>query len=102
MIVNKKIIIWLALIVLLITDTLWVFFGYSVYYIGFASFIFLLSVYIKLQNKKSLVAFVLFELCLWNLVKELFFNPKEITLSEAIFVFSLPIIYFFKNGSKFN
>lgn len=102
MTVNNKIIIWLALVVLLITDTLWVFYGASIYYIGFATFIFLLSVYIKLINKKSLVAFILFELCSWNLIKELFLNPKEITLSEVIFIFALPIIYYFKNGSKFN
>jgi hypothetical protein len=102
MIVNKKILIWLALVVLFITDTLWALFDVKVYYIGFAFFIFLLSVYIKMINKKSLVSFILLELCFWNLIKELFFNPKEITLSEAIFIFSLPIIYFFRNGSKFN
>lgn len=102
MTVNKKIIIWLAIVVIFITDTLWSFFDVKIYYIGFATFIFLLSVYIKLLNKKSLVCFILFELCLWNLIKELFFNPKEITLSEVIFIFFLPIIYYFKNGGKFN
>ena len=100
--IGKKSIIWLALVVLFVTDTLWIYYDKKVYYIGFAIFIFLLSVYIKLVNKKSLVSFILLELCLWNLIKELFFNPKEIALSEVIFILFLPIIYFLKNGSKFN
>jgi hypothetical protein len=99
---DKKYILWLAIAVVTVTDTLWSFYDIKVYYVGFAAFIFLLSLYIKLINEASLVSFILFELCTWNLIKELFFNPMEITLSEVFFIILLPIIYYFKNDYKLN
>lgn len=93
----KNSLLWLSIIISLLTYLGWepikYYYGFQVFYIGMALFIFMLSLYIwKLSSKRSIPEFVLFALSLNNLMDELFYDPTKFEMNEVVFVFIL-IIY---------
>lgn len=98
--IGDKILLWLALLVGLVTFSLWSiirdYFGIPIFYTGNSFFIFLLCVFLLNKFKDSLVCFLLFGLSLNNLIDELFFNPTEIQFNEIILLILLPILWHLK------
>ena len=97
-----KWILYIATIISLATYSFWTLIpiDYFFYY-GNAFFIFLLCLYLYLTDKKSFIKFFLFELSLFNLINELFLDPKVLSLTEALLIIIIPSIWFLKNG-KYN
>ena len=97
-----KWILYLALIVSIITYSFWgqikEVFNFSIFYFGNALFITLICGYLYLADKKSFIKFLLLELSVANLIKELFLDPSVLTLGEALLIVFVPFIWYLKNN----
>lgn len=100
-----KIILYLATIISIITYSFWTQIEkkteVNVFYMGNALFITLICMYMFFTDKKSFIKFVLWELSVANLIKEVFLDPTILTLEEALLVVIVPFIWYLKNG-KYN
>lgn len=97
-----KYLLWIGFIISLTAYSFW---GYIKEYTGLkvfhplvATFIVILSYQLYKDNRKSFIRFLIFELAIANLIKELFLNPGELQLSEALLIVILPTIWYLKNG----
>ena len=72
--------------------------GLRVFHPLVALFIVLITYQLHKDNKKSFIRFLIFELATVNLVKELFLNPGELLLGEALMIVIIPVIWCLKNG----
>lgn len=101
---TKDKILSLAIVISLITYTFWSQisdFGYDIYYIGNALFIFLLALYIRQVSKPSFITFFLFCLAINNLLDELLFDNTKFGGNEIIATILLPLVYYLrKNNNK--
>jgi hypothetical protein len=89
-----KPILYIATVVSLVTYLFWKYLPKGSFYIGNSIFIFLLCVYLFLNEKGSIIKFILLALALNNLLDEVFFNSTKIELNEiltgvSIFIFAL-------------
>lgn len=95
-----KILLYLATLISIVTYSFWQqikeITDVSVFYIGNALFISLICFYIYLQDRKSFIKFLLFELSVANLFKEIFLDPGILTLSEALLIVIIPFIWYIK------
>jgi len=96
-----KYILYLATIVSIITYSFWTYLPKNFFYYGNALFLSLICSYIYLQDKKSFIKFVLFELSIANVIKELFLDPGKLRVEEAILIVIIPFIWYLKYG-KYN
>jgi hypothetical protein len=98
---QNNIILKLAIIVSVITYTIWKpindYFGITIFYIGNSLFIFLLALYIKQATKKSFLTFFLFCVTLNNLLDELLFDPQKIGYNEYIATAIIIVVYLLKD-----
>lgn len=94
-----KWLLYIALLISILTYQLWSFLPKGSFYIGNAIFLLLICFYIYIQEKKSFVKFVLFELSLANFINELFFDTAVLTLGEALLIVIVPLIWFIKHGN---
>lgn len=74
--------------------------GLEVFDTMVACYLFLICFYIFKQEKGSFVKFVLFELSIANMIKELFLDPRKLTLGEALLIVIIPSIWYFKVKNK--
>ena len=89
-----KIILYIATITSIITYLFWSYLPKGSFYIGNAIFIVLLCVYLFLNEKGSIIKFILLALSLNNLLDEIFFDNTKIELNEiltalTIFIFAI-------------
>jgi len=100
-----KYVLWIAFIISLITYSFWGYIkeatGFRIFYLGVALFILLLSYKIRLDDKKSFIKFLIYELAVANLIKELFLEPGKLKLGEALLIVIIPFIWYLKND-KYN
>ena len=97
---KNNIILKLAVVVSILTFTLWpVFynFGIQIFYYGNSIFIFLLALYIKQISKPSFTTFFLFCLALNNLLDELLFDAQKIGYNEYIASAIIIVVYLLKD-----
>lgn len=66
------------------------------YYIIVAIILFLLSIIVFIQDKKSLFGFLILSSMFNNLLDELFFCPIKIQINEIVLIIILPIVWYFK------
>lgn len=97
-----KYLLYIATIVSIITYSFWIYLPKGFFYFGNAFFISLICLYIYLQDRRSFIKFILFELSVANLIKELFLDPTKLTLMEALLIVIIPFIWYIKYGSKHN
>lgn len=99
-----KWLLYLAFIVSLITWSFWTYIkdytGVQIFYVGVAIFILLLTLYMYILEKGSFIKFLLFELSVANLIKELFLDPGKLTLEEAMLIVYLPFIWYITMKNK--
>ena len=93
-----KILLYIATIVSIITYSFWTYLSKGFFYFGNALFISIICTYIYLGDKRSFIKFVLFELSLANIIKELFLDPGKLTIGEALLIVIVPFIWYLKNG----
>lgn len=91
-----KKILYIALIIGVFNGYFWMKMPEGTYYILNALFLMLLCTYLYLTDRKSFIKFYLISLSLSNLLDELFFDPKEITINEIVLTLILPIIWLIK------
>ena len=89
-----KPILYIATVISIITYLFWSYMPKGCFYIGNAIFILLLCVYLFLNNKESVIKFVLMSLSINNLLDEVFFDNTKLELNEiltalTIFIFAL-------------
>jgi hypothetical protein len=89
-----KPILYIATVISLITYLFWSYMPKGSFYVGNAIFILLLCVYLFLNNKESVIKFVLMSLSINNLLDEVFFDNTKLELNEiltalTIFIFAL-------------
>ena len=89
-----KPILYIATAISLITYLFWSYLPKGSFYIGNAIFILLLCVYLFLNEKGSIIKFILLALSLNNLLDEIFFDNTKIQLNEiltalTIFIFAI-------------
>ena len=89
-----KIILYIATVISLITYLFWEYLPKGGFYVGNALFIFLLCIYLFLNDKKSIIKFILLALSLNNLLDEMFFDNTKLELNEiltalTIFIFAI-------------
>ena len=94
-----KWLLYIALLISILTYQIWSYLPKGSFYIGNAIFILLISLYLYLQEKKSFVKFVIFELSVANFINELFFDTSILTFGEAILIVVIPIIWIIKNDN---
>lgn len=92
-----KYILHIATIISIITYLFWVQLPKGSFYVGNGIFIFLLCVYIFLQERNNFIKFILFSLSLNNLLDELFFNPTQIGVNEISLLLIVPLIWYLKS-----
>ena len=93
-----KLVLYIATIISILTYSFWTYLPKGSFYYGNALFITLLCTYLFLTDKKSFIKFFLFELSLFNFVNELFLDPKVLSLTEALLIVIIPLIWYIKNG----
>ena len=86
--------LYIATVVSLITYLLWSYMPKGSFYIGNAIFILLLCVYLFLNDKGSVIKFILISLSINNLLDEMFFDNTKLELNEiltalTIFIFAI-------------
>ena len=91
---TDKPILHIATIVSIITYLFWSYMPKGSFYIGNAIFILLLCVYLFLNDKGSVIKFVLMSLSINNLLDEMFFDNTKLELNElltalTIFIFAI-------------
>lgn len=74
--------------------------GFQVFDIMVAFYLSLICLYIFKKEKGSFIKFFLFELSVFNIVKELFLDPGKLELREALLIIILPSIWYFKEKNK--
>jgi hypothetical protein len=89
-----KPILYIATVISLITYLFWSYMPKGSFYVGNAIFILLLCVYLFLNNKESVIKFVLMSLSINNLLDEVFFDNTKLELNEiltalTIFIFAI-------------
>tara|TARA_R110000851_G_scaffold24775_4_gene71749 strand:+ start:3542 stop:3838 length:297 start_codon:yes stop_codon:yes gene_type:complete len=89
-----KPILYIATVISSITYLFWSYLPKGSFYIGNALFILLLCVYLFLNDKKSIIKFILLSLSLNNLLDEIFFDNTKLELNEiltalTIFIFAI-------------
>ena len=89
-----RLILYIATVISLITYLFWEYLPKGSFYMGNALFIFLLCIYLFLNDKKSIIKFILLALSLNNLLDEVFFDNTKLELNEiltvlTIFIFAL-------------
>ncbi len=60
----------------------------------------LICIYNYIKERNSFIVFLLFELTIFNVIKEFFLDPGVLTLEQAMMVVVLPTIWYFKEGNK--
>ena len=98
----KKTILYVAVLISIATYSFWEYMPKGFFYKGNAFFIFFVSLYIFLNDKKSFIKFVLISLSLNNLVDETMLQNTSISLNEyitAIFILLIGLTRF-RNGRK--
>lgn len=96
MIESRKLILWAAFIVALLTYSFWSLIGNGAFYIGNSLFILLLCTFLFKKYGKSVICFLLLAVSLNNFLDELFFNPTEIQFNEMFLLIATPIIWYLK------
>jgi len=91
-----KAILYIALLIGICTYMFWEHFPKGTFYIGNALFIFLLSLYLFCNERKSFIIFFIFGLSLNNLLDELYFDNTILGINELALTLILPIAWFFK------
>ena len=89
-----KPILYIATVVSIITYLFWSYMPKGSFYIGNAIFILLLCVYLFLNDKESVIKFILMSLSINNLLDEVFFDNTKLELNEiltalTIFIFAI-------------
>lgn len=89
-----RLILYIATAISLITYLFWSYLSKGSFYIGNSIFIMLLCVYLFLNEKGSIIKFILLALSLNNLIDEMFFDNTKIELNEiltalTIFIFAI-------------
>ena len=89
-----KIILYIATVISLITYLFWEYLPKGSFYMGNALFILLLCIYLFLNDKGSVIKFILLALSLNNLLDEMFFDNTKLELNEiltalTIFIFAI-------------
>ena len=89
-----KPILYIATVVSLVTYLFWKYLPKGSFYIGNSIFIFLLCVYLFLNEKGSIIKYILFAMSLNNLFDELTLDTDTLKISElltgvSIFIFAL-------------
>lgn len=96
--------LYLALLLSLIAYNFWIKIkevtGLEVFHIMTAFYLACICFYIFKQEKESFIKFVLFELSVANIIKELFLDPGKLTLEEALLIVIIPSIWYFKTKNK--
>ena len=97
----------LALLISIITHSFWQqikeITDFSIFYIGNALFISMICFYLYNTDKNSFIKFLIFELSVANLIKELFLDPGILTLTEALLIVIVPFIWYLrKSYGKYN
>lgn len=98
---RKITLLYIAVIVSLVTYSGWTYFYKEFFYHGNAVFIGIICTYLYILDRKSFIKFVLFELSIANITKELFLDPTKLTKEEALLIVIVPFIWYLKNG-KYN
>lgn len=88
----KKVLLYIAIIISLLTYNLWQYFPKGFFYVGNAMFIMLLSFYLYLKEPKSFITFIIFTLSINNLLDELFFGNTETHIHEILTAMIILII----------
>jgi len=91
-----KSIAWAALIVSIITYSFWGYLPKGSFYLGNALLIFLLCTCLFLVNRNSFVFYLLTCYSFNNLLDELFFDPKVLSINEKTFAVAVVIIWILK------
>ena len=89
----KRYILYIALFVSVFTYLFWTFLPKGSFYIGNAIYIYLLTLFIFIQKRKSFIRFILLAFAVNNLLDELFFDNTKFQLNEIILPFLLIIIW---------
>lgn len=106
---DKKLILYLAIILSIFTYNFWIYLPKHSFYIGNSIVVALLSIYLFKEDKKSFIKFFIFELSIANLMKEIiiFLNyhklievngiePGKLSLEEASLLVIVPFIWYLK------
>lgn len=101
----EKYFLHIAFLISLIAYSFW---GYIKLYTGIkifhpfvCTFILMLSYQLYKDNRKSFIRFLIFELSIVNLIKELCLDPGKLQLGEALLIVIIPFIWYLKND-KYN
>ena len=89
----KRYIMYIALVASVFTYLFWTFLPKGSFYIGNAIYIYLLTLFIFIQKRKSFIRFILLAFAVNNLLDELFFDNTKFQLNEIILPFLLIIIW---------
>lgn len=92
-----KYILYIATVVSLATYLFWSSLPKGSFYIGNSLFILLLCTYLFLNDKNSIVKFVLFCLSLNNFLDEMFFDNTKFGINEILVGFTILIFTIIKN-----
>lgn len=95
---GSKFNLYLALFISIMTYSFWTFLPKESFYKGNALYLLLISGYIFSKERKSLITFIIFELTISYFFKEMFLNPKELYLIEALLIIIIPVIWYRKYG----
>ena len=91
-----KYIVHIALVIGVFNGLFWELLPKGSYYVLNSLLLFLLCLYIFLNDKKSFIKFVLLGLSISNLLDELRFDPTKLHLNEIVVALLLPIIWYLK------
>ena len=94
-----KYILYIALLVSVITYSFWSFLSKGSFYIGNSLFIMLLCMYLFIQEKSSMIKFVLLSLAINNLLDELLFDNTQLGLNEILVGLSILIFAIIKRNN---
>ena len=94
-----KYILYIAVLVSVITYSFWSYMPKGSFYIGNSLFIMLLCMYLFIQEKSSMIKFVLLSLAINNLLDELLFDNTQLGLNEILVGLSILIFAIIKRNN---
>ena len=94
-----KYILYIAVIVSVITYSFWFYLPKGSFYIGNSLFIMLLCMYLFIQEKSSMIKFVLLSLAINNLLDELIFDNTKLGLNEILVGLSILVFAIIKRNN---
>lgn len=100
-----KLLLYITFILSILTYSLWEWFPKGYFYKGNALFIFSLSLYLYIDDRKSFIKYIILCCSVGNLLDELIFNPLKLVLNEYLFALLSALYWVYKmkrNGGKNN